>query len=286
MGGCIEVRSRQATWLGSGNALLGAAVTLTGQSNHRGQRWVRDPHRVGQWGICHLQFWHGQIFPRGYFCWDDGIDDGGTGLDLTTDPHSLVYVAGGVYEEGWNDDYFTRVYSPDGDVIWEQGYTGIAQVSRDVATHIALDATGEIYVTGTSGYDVATLNYGAVPQPLMIDIGNLYTRELVTGTIQAVFDVRLSQPQDTDITFDYTTVEGTAVPGQDYLSASGSVTIPAGHTFATFEVPVLGDALKEPDEFFFITLSNPSQGTFRNGQVRAVIWDSSNLPHFLPLTLR
>ena len=108
------------------------------------------------------------------------------------------------------------------------GLLGVGWPSMRADFSVPLDALGMLLVTGTSGYDIATINYGLVPQPLMIDIGNLFAREVPTATTQAVFDVRLSQSQEADITFDYTTVEGTAVPGQDYLSASGSVTIPSG----------------------------------------------------------
>src|SRR5262249_55085613 len=59
--------------------------------------------------------------------------------------------------------------------------------------------------------------------------------------------------------------DGTAKGGSDFTAASGTVTIPAGQTSATFAVAVLGDGVIEPDETFNVTLSNPSHGFISRG---------------------
>ncbi len=55
---------------------------------------------------------------------------------------------------------------------------------------------------------------------------------------------------------DYTTSDGTAIAGNDYVATSGTLTLVAGLTSKTFTVPILGDLLDEPNETFRVTLSN------------------------------
>ena len=53
-----------------------------------------------------------------------------------------------------------------------------------------------------------------------------------------------------------------ATAGSDYVAASGSVTIPAGSTSFTVNVPIIGDTTIEPDETFALTLSNATNVSF------------------------
>ncbi len=53
----------------------------------------------------------------------------------------------------------------------------------------------------------------------------------------------------------WTAVAGTAESGADFLAASGTVEFAAGQSVATVDVPLLNDALDEPDETFQVTLS-------------------------------
>ncbi len=228
----------------------------------------------------------GEYASNGSYRWDDGINAGGAGLDVSTDDENNVAATGSVVQVGWGTDAITRVYNASGKLIWQQTYTGIVQTSNDYGSIIAVDVNGELYVTGRSGDDIATINYGAVPLPLVMSISDSYVRETITGTTEAAFTVKLSQPQDSDITFNYSTFEGTAAAGQDYLSSSGTVTVPTNSTSARFRITIHGDANPEPDEFFFVNLSSPSAGSFAKAQAKCVIWDSRYILQFLPVTVR
>ena len=59
------------------------------------------------------------------------------------------------------------------------------------------------------------------------------------------------------ITVRYVTSDGTATSGQDYRSASGTLTIPAGETEAHITVDILNDLKVESDETFTVTLTDP-----------------------------
>lgn len=71
-----------------------------------------------------------------------------------------------------------------------------------------------------------------------------------------IFTLQLAGPTN-EITVDYETADLTAtIDDNDYVAASGSVTIPAGIVTATVEVEIIGDAKEELHEDFLLNLSN------------------------------
>lgn len=79
--------------------------------------------------------------------------------------------------------------------------------------------------------------------------------EGASGIRLARFEVHLSQAQASDMTFDYTTNDGTAKAGSDYTASSGTVTFVAGQTTAYVDVPVRGDSTVEATETFSLVVT-------------------------------
>jgi len=75
------------------------------------------------------------------------------------------------------------------------------------------------------------------------------------------------------VTVGYATANGTATAGSDYQAASGTLMIPAGQTSGTITVAVNGDGLAEPNENFFVNLSNPINTVITDNQGMATILD-------------
>ena len=73
----------------------------------------------------------------------------------------------------------------------------------------------------------------------------------------ALLTVTLDPASASDVSVDFVTSDGTAAAPDDYTATSGTATIPAGSLTATIIVPVIDDAVTEPDETFTVTLSNP-----------------------------
>ncbi|MDQ4122259.1 MAG: carboxypeptidase regulatory-like domain-containing protein [Acidobacteriota bacterium] len=86
---------------------------------------------------------------------------------------------------------------------------------------------------------------------------------------------RIGSANDT-ITVDYATSNGTAIAGQDYTPASGTLTFLNGETTKTFSVSVTNETKYEPEETFNVSLSNPTGGALLLSPSSAVISISDN----------
>ena len=91
-----------------------------------------------------------------------------------------------------------------------------------------------------------------------VSIADVSVVEGNSGTTDLVFTLSLSAAAGTNATVNYATSDGTAVAGQDYTAASGSLSVPSGATSATITVSVNTDTNYEADETFTLTLSSPS----------------------------
>jgi uncharacterized delta-60 repeat protein len=78
--------------------------------------------------------------------------------------------------------------------------------------------------------------------------------------VTAFITVERSGDTNGAITVDYTTSNGTATAGNDYVAQVGTITFAPGQTNQTFTIPIHDDGLVEMDETLNLTLSNPSTG--------------------------
>ncbi len=99
-----------------------------------------------------------------------------------------------------------------------------------------------------------------------------------SGTSPALFTVTLSPSSGQQVTVDYTTSNGSATAGSDYVAATGTVTFIPGQTVATFPVTINGDLADEADETFTVTLSNPQNAAIDDGTGQGTITDDDPLP--------
>ncbi len=87
----------------------------------------------------------------------------------------------------------------------------------------------------------------------------------------AVFDVTLDRPFASTLTLGYSTSGGTAAPGGDFLSATGTLSFAPGQTAQRVVVPIVDDAIAESDELFYVTLSAASAGSFADASATGLI---------------
>lgn len=101
----------------------------------------------------------------GKVIWSDRLGVGGLAYPnaLAVDPDGNLYVTGTGEDAVTGFDYATVKYDADGDVVWTRRYDKDA---RDEALALALDESGNVYVTGYAGlfgtgYDYVTVKYDA-----------------------------------------------------------------------------------------------------------------------------
>src|SRR6056297_28628 len=103
-----------------------------------------------------------------------------------------------------------------------------------------------------------------------------------SGENLAEFEITLSRPSASPLTFDYATGDGGARAGQDYTAMSGQITFLAGQTSQTVRVPVSGDTESEPSETFFLSVEPTSDladgGLGATGTATILDDDADGLP--------
>ena len=75
----------------------------------------------------------------------------------------------------------------------------------------------------------------------------------------AIVVISLSQPATDTVTVNYTTSNGTAISGVDYIAASGTVTFEPGQTSKTVLISIPAQPSKTTTSVFNISLSSPSE---------------------------
>ncbi|MCK9412993.1 MAG: family 16 glycosylhydrolase [Prolixibacteraceae bacterium] len=120
-------------------------------------------------------------------------------------------------------------------------------------------------------------------QTVLPEVSVLNVSQPITANSTTLqFYINLNKSSNLAVSMDYSLVDGTAVSPKDYISASGTLTIPAGKVQATVDVQVNGDAtnLRRPNVQFALQLSKPVQCTLSTTTAYAMILteDGTYLP--------
>lgn len=138
---------------------------------------------------------------------------------------------------------------------------------------VANSTADDLAVNGTLSAVVTTPN---------LSINDVSLAEGNNGTTTFTFTVSLSAAAPTGgVTFDIATADGTAtIADNDFVQKSlTGQTIPAGSASYTFDVSVNGDTTVEPDETFFVNVTNVTGANVTDGQGQGTIQnDDAELP--------
>ena len=100
-----------------------------------------------------------------------------------------------------------------------------------------------------------------IPLTPTVSVGRAVARKGNTGTSDGQVVVGLSMPSKTPISVHFTTVDGTAIHGRDYLATSGVVRFPPGETVQYATVPIVGNRVSRGATSFSVKLFGPSGTT-------------------------
>ena len=108
------------------------------------------------------------------------------------------------------------------------------------------------------GGDNSVTPPATLPVLTIVDVTKARDNKLTTNFR---FFINIDKSSSSVITVNYATSAGTAVANNDYTTTSGTLSIAANQTLAYIDVPVRGDSLRQPDQTFFLQLSNPTNAT-------------------------
>jgi hypothetical protein len=114
--------------------------------------------------------------------------------------------------------------------------------------------------------------------PPRLAIGDVQITEGNAGMSQAQFAVSISEASGLSAQVDFSTLDGTALAGEDYTAASGQLIFPAMSTASQSAVVLIhGDLDSEPDETFSVQLTDPVDATLADGlAVGTILNDDGN----------
>ncbi len=111
-----------------------------------------------------------------------------------------------------------------------------------------------------------------------VSINDVTVVEGDAGTKNAVFTISALGSTDRTVAVSYTTLNGTAIAGNDFLPAGGAVTFAPGGGTATVTVPIIGDKLNESTETFTVQLLSPQGSRLSKGVGVGTILDNDLVP--------
>ncbi len=111
--------------------------------------------------------------------------------------------------------------------------------------------------------------------PLKAKIYDRYERERDNNWILN-FTVGLNQDAPNDITLNYTTIDSSAISGDDYMESNGTLTIPKGSKYGYIPITIVADTIPEGTEHFDIKISSISEGSIdRDTAIGTIVDDDA-----------
>jgi hypothetical protein len=161
------------------------------------------------------------------------------------------------------------------------------QTSKTITVPVRGDRVGEVdelfYVNLSNAVNADIVDgqgMGKIvdDEPRVSINANASATEGNTGTTPMTFTVTLSAASAANATVNFAATSGTAISGQDFDAASGTLTFAPGQTSKTISVAVRGDVIDEYDETLGVYLSGASNALIVNGAATGTITDNDAPP--------
>jgi hypothetical protein len=176
----------------------------------------------------------------------NGLVVDGTGK-LVLDPAYFVAVAGSAsVVQGTSSGHGQFVFSSTAStwtLMWDADGAGPSH--------------GVALATFNSGVTLSAADFGVFSALPTVAVNGSPNPVPERADAQVAFTINLSAPWNEDVLLTYSTVNGTAVAGSDFVGVTdGHVIIPAGSTSATILIGLLADDVPEPTESFTLALNS------------------------------
>ena len=179
------------------------------------------------------------------------------GTDYTSASGTLTFAAGETSK--------TVDVTVNGDTITEPNETVLLNLSN----------AGNATIADTQGSGSIT-NDDAEPA---ISVNDVSVAEGNAGTSTLTLTVSLDRASASTVTVDYATANNTATAGSDYTAIGATtLTFDPGQTSKTVSVTISGDVGYEPDEIFYIDLTNQTNALLSDAQGIGTITNDDAVP--------
>jgi hypothetical protein len=208
---------------------------------------------------------------------------------LNRDPVAGPDSASTTMDQAITIDVLANDTDADGDVLT------IASITQPANGTTAIDGTSVAFTPAAGFSGTTAFNYAigdgnggtasaavsvSVTQPLSaLSIDDLSITEGDTGTTTVAFTLSQSAPSANATSVSYTTADGSAIAGADYVASSGIAQIAPGSTSTEVVVTINGDTLAEANESLFVRLANPVNATIADGEgIAEIVNDDGGAP--------
>jgi hypothetical protein len=138
-----------------------------------------------------------------------------------------------------------------------QGFTSADAENAVLDSQDSLTRSSDIVLENQrSSPNLAAPDAPSLPS-VSISPTNGSSNEGTSQNTSATFTVALSEPSNQTVSVNYTTLNSSAISGEDFVATSGTLSFAPGATTKTFSVEIIGDAENESDEIFRLELSDP-----------------------------
>jgi hypothetical protein len=145
-------------------------------------------------------------------------------------------------------------------------------MTTDIYSSVPLPLRFSLVVISTLLLLATSVDVAAQQSP-SISVRDAVVVEGNSGTTQATLVVALSGPTSQSVSFSFTTSNGTATAGSDYIATSGALTFAPGEVEKPVVVLVNGDTVDEVQETLFLDISNVQNATVNSSRGTGFIVD-------------
>lgn len=160
-------------------------------------------------------------------------------------------------------------------------FAGATKIGEDTTAPYSINwanpALGTVALTARA-VDARGSNVVSAPVSVTFAPGLTVSDATVTegnrGTTNLTFNVRLSARSTETVMVNFTSDNGSAIGGVDFVPTSGTLVFPPGTTNLVVRVPVIGNLLSETNRTLLLNLSQPVNAALARAQAVGVIVDN------------